>query len=160
MDTSSEPLFLDPHAGAYATWVSDLTPRTCLLMHWLANLGAVREPGENVRSKARRFADKRYFLGHVVEASNADSREKTSSLVANGDFDIYVAWLMWLRFQEYVPGRFVLPDGREKVLSWIRTQLRRPELTAEETLGELRWQAERIRKNLGTLHDDPKHLPH
>lgn len=159
METPFEPLFLDPHAGAYATWLGELRPRTCLLMHWLANLGAVQEPGEPVRTKARRFAEKRYLLGHMVETGDVDTTEKTSWLQANGELDIYVAWLMWLRFQEYVPGRFVLPQGREKVLSWVRTQLRRPELNEEETIGELRWQVERLRRNWGICSDDPKNLP-
>ena len=95
----------------------------------------------------------------MVDSGDTETREKTCSLQANGDLDIYVAWLMWLRFHEYVPGRFVLPQGRERVLSWVRTQLRRPELTDEETLGELRWQVERLRKEWGACSDDPKNLP-
>ncbi|HEX8465395.1 MAG TPA: hypothetical protein VF627_12335 [Abditibacterium sp.] len=146
MDFSAEPLFLDPPSPDYAAWLSDLKPRTCLLMHWLAALGAVREPGAAVRLRAHQFAAKRRLLGRLVDATNHPASDKTQWLLQNGEFDLYVAWLMWLRFQEYVPARFVLPAGRERVLIWVRGQLRRPELSDAETLGELQWQVERIAK--------------
>ena len=152
METPAEPLFYDPTAQEYATWLSQLRPRTCLLMHWLANLEAVQEPGEQVRQKARRFAEKRRFLGQLVDEFNAEASDKTHWLMQSGDFDNYMAWLMWLRFREYVPARFVAPAGQEKVLRWIRGQLRRPELTDLETIGELQWQIERLH----ALWDGPR----
>ncbi|RYG74153.1 hypothetical protein EON80_02620 [bacterium] len=141
-------------AREYSSWLGDIKPRTCLLMHWLSDLGAVPDPGDPVRYKAKRFAEKRGLLGHMVEEYGGDAFEKTGWLVRNGELDTYVAWLMWLRFQEYVPGRFVTPVGREKVLEWVRTQLRRPELNDEETIGELRWQVDRLRKSWGESRDD------
>jgi hypothetical protein len=150
--------FLDPAAREYSSWLCALKPRTCLLMHWLADLGAVPDPGDPVRAKARRFANKRTLLGTLFEENGGESRDKAGWLIENGELDTYVAWLMWLRFQEYVPGRFVAPEGRQKVLSWVRDQLRRPELTDQETLGELCWQAERLRSYWGESgRDEPMH---
>jgi predicted glycoside hydrolase/deacetylase ChbG (UPF0249 family) len=50
---------------------------------------------------------------------------------------------------EYVPRRFVLPEGRTKVLAWVRQQLRRSELTDEETIVELQYQIDRINELMG-----------
>ena len=136
-------------AADYAVWLHDLRPRTCLLVHWLANLGALYDPGSHTHDKARKFAQKRALLGKLVESSDEILSRKTSRLIENQDFDLYVAYLMWLRFNEYVPRRFVLPEGRSKVLSWVRGQLRRPELTDEETIAELEFQIARIEEDLG-----------
>jgi hypothetical protein len=146
LEIPQEPFSISAARG-YSLWLSDLKPRTCLLVHWLSNLGAVPDPGEQVRRKARRFAVKRSLLGHFIEEYGGEARDKTDWLMENDEFDTYIAWLMWLRFQEYVPNRFVAPAGREKVLQWVRTQLRRPELTDKETLGELRWQIDRLRES-------------
>jgi hypothetical protein len=155
LEIPQEPFSISAARG-YALWLSDLRPRTCLLVHWLFDLGAVPDPGEPVRHKARRFAAKRSLLGHIIEEYNGESRDKTDWLVQNGEFDIYVAWLMWLRFQEYIPNRFVTPLGRQNVLQWVRTQLRRVELTDEETLGELHWQIHRLRNSWESASDEPK----
>ncbi len=129
----------------YEQWTKDLKPRTCLVLHWLADLGAIPEPGVQARWKAMRLTDKHSLLVMLLGRSD-DLNERANQLLDNGDLDIYVAWLLWMRFLEYVPGRFVLPGGREKVLAWVRIQLRRPELTAKETVVELQWQAEQIRR--------------
>ena len=85
----------------------------------------------------------------MAERTNDESVSRINNLFDIGVLDyedrhIYVTWIVWLRFQEYVPQRFVLPNGREKVLQWACERLRRPELNATETLEELRWQAQRI----------------
>lgn len=129
----------------YEQWISDLRPRTCLVLHWLADLGAVPEPGPLARWKAMRLTDKRSLLVMLLGRSD-DLNERANQLLDNGDLDVYVAYLLWMRFLEYVPGRFVVPGGRDKVLQWVRLQLRRPELTAKETITELHWQAEQIRR--------------
>lgn len=157
MEIPQEP-FLGPTAREYSSWLGDIRPRTCLLVHWLSGLGAVPDPGDPVRSKARRFAEKRSLLGHIVQEYDREARVKTDWLIDNGELDIYVAWLMWLRFQEYVPGRFVAPTGREKVLQWVRKQIRRPELNDEETLVELKWQVDRLRKSWNKPSDGWKPL--
>ena len=151
-------LSLDSQTVEYSLWLETLRPRTCLLVHWLANLGAVDDPGFTVRNTARRFADKRLLLGRLVDRGGGETSDKTNWLLEHGEFDIYVAWLMWLRFMEYVPTRFVKEDGRDRVLAWIRTQLRRPELTADETIVELRWQANRLRETWGTADQDLSHM--
>lgn len=140
---------MDSLTTEYAAWLDTLRPRTCLLVHWLANMGAVRDPGQDTREKARRFAEKRLLLGRLVDNRGGEIKDRTGWLLDNGEFDLYVSYLMWLRFVEYVPSRFVLPGGREQVLSWVRTQLRRPELTDSETVGELQWQVSRLRKSWG-----------
>jgi hypothetical protein len=116
-------------------------------------MGAVHDPGQDTREKARRFAEKRLLLGRLVDNRGGEIKDRTAWLLDNGEFDLYVSYLMWLRFVEYVPSRFVLPGGREQVLSWVRTQLRRPELTDSETIGELQWQVNRLRKSWGTTDD-------
>lgn len=133
----------------YQLWLATLRPRTCLVINWLADLGAVAEPGRTVRAKARRFAAKNSFVGVMAERTNEAAMLRVNSLCDLGVLDdrslhTYAIWVMWLRFQEYVPRRFVLPGGRDKVLVWVRERLYRPELTSAETLGELRWQAAQI----------------
>ncbi len=144
---------MNAYSADYGTWLNGLKPRTCLLMHWLADIGAVAEPGWDVRAKARRFAQKREFLGRLVEESD-ELNAKAEWLLENDEFEIYVTWLMWLRFMEYVPHRFILPQGHEKVLAWVRGRLGRPELTAQETRNELRWQANRLNEVLVSRDDD------
>jgi hypothetical protein len=139
--------------AAYREWLSDLRPRTCLLVQWLVSQGALADPGHEVREKARRFATKSTLLGRLVDGQGGPVARKVTTLLHAGDFEIYVAWLLWMRVEEYVPGRFLLPGGREKVLQWVREQLRRPELTPQETLRELWWHADRIRTELGDHND-------
>lgn len=119
------------------------------MVQWLADLGVVAEPGRTVRAKAMRFAGKSVLLGAVAERTNETAILKVNGLCDLGVLDerslrTYATWMLWLRFQEYVPHRFILPGGREKVIAWVRERLYRPELTAAETLHELRWQAEQI----------------
>lgn len=142
-------------AADYAAWLSEIKPRTCLLVKWLAELGAVPDPNPHVRARATRFAEKRWLLGAMVDKRGGETVNKTLTLIEQGDFDIYVAWLMWLRFVEYVPARYVLPEGRERVLAWVRDQLHRQELTDKETVEELHWQANRIRESWGDNNDPP-----
>ena len=80
----------------------------------------------------------------VSNTKPASSQRRWERLIANDDLDVYVAWMLWLRYVECIPQPFVLPGGREKVLAWVRGKLRRPELTAMETERELWWQAERM----------------
>jgi len=82
------------------------------------------------------------------------SAYKTAHIVEYGDLDIYVAWTLWLRYIECVPKSFLLPDGEEKVLAYIRAKLRRPELTAKETELELWWQVERMLEECGDVEDE------
>ncbi len=133
----------------YRDWLNDLCPRTCLLVQWLSSMGVMEDPGPKVRAKARRFSEKSTLLGRIVDNRGGETVQKTSTLLSKGDFEIYVAWLMYLRFCEYVPPRFVQPGGREKVLHWVKTQLRRPELTSDEALRELLWHSERLSTELG-----------
>lgn len=156
LESSFDPL---PAPAEYGAWLGDLRPRTCLLLFWLARLGAVPPTNDAVSRKAHRFAGKRSLLGRLVDGTQGPTRDKVAHLIASDELDTYVAWLMWLRFQEYVPHRFVLPQGRERVLDWVRGQLRRPELTPTETLGELHWQIERLRSDWSDAWgdaDEPK----
>jgi hypothetical protein len=148
-DSNSNPHQNQGLPAEYADWLQDLKPRTCLLVHWLASMGAIYEPDAPTHDKARKFAGKRVLLGKLVENTDESLSNKTSRLIENKDFDLYVAYLMWLRFNEYVPRRFVLPEGRTKVLGWVRQQLRRTELTDEETIVELQYQIDRIHYSLG-----------
>ena len=66
-------------------------------------------------------------------------------MLEENDFDLYVAYLLWMRFVEYVPQRFVSRESRAQLLKWVREQLGRPELCDTETVRELQWNAERIR---------------
>jgi len=136
-------------AADYAVWLQDLKPRTCLLVHWLSNMGAIYEPDAPTHDKAKKFAGKRILLGKLVEGSDEVLSNKTTWLIENREFDLYVAYLMWLRFNEYVPRRFVLPEGRTKVLGWVRQQLHRSELTDDETVVELQYQIDHIKESLG-----------
>jgi hypothetical protein len=140
-------------AAEYGAWVNSLHPRTCLVVHWLADIGALAEPGPLVRDKALRLVGKTGLLEVVLVRSNEELAARTITLMDNGDLDVYVAWMLWLRYVECVPKRFVLPGGREKVLAWVRTKLRRPELTGEETERELWWQAERMLEACGADDD-------
>ena len=149
---------MDSQTISYTDWLENLTPRTCLLMHWLGNLGVVDDPGQAVRAKARRFAEKRMLLGRLVDGNPGELGSRTQWLIENGEFDIYVAWLMYLRFVEYVPQRFVRPGGRDRVLNWVRGQLKRPELNAEETVGELRYQIERVCEQWNPCDDELRRL--
>ena len=135
----------------YRQWARTLAPRTCLLLRWLHEREAVANPGESVLQRGARLAQKSGLLGSVVERRGGEVLEHTQTLLASGDFDMYVTWLLWLRFQEYIPTRFVLPGGRQRVLLWVREQLGRHELSPRETLHELQWQAARIS---ATLDDD------
>lgn len=137
-----------PVGDEYLSWLHGLRPRTCLIVHWLADMGALPEPGPGVRRKALRFAGKRELMVSMMGRRDDVIADNTLELLGRGDFEIYSAWLMWLRFQEYIPGRFVLPGGREKILAWIRSLLRRPELNTQETLVELQWQVERMLSEL------------
>jgi hypothetical protein len=88
----------NPHIAAeYAVWLQDLKPRTCLLVHWLASMGAIYEPNAPTHYKARKFASKRVLLGKLVESSDELLSNKTNWLIENREFDLYVAYLMWLR---------------------------------------------------------------
>lgn len=140
----SFPSFSPNLSVQYALWLQDLRPRTCLLVQWLAAMGAVPHPGEATARKAQRFASKRALLGEIVDRSTGPTPVRIARLIEDDDFDLYVTYLMWLRFREYVPARFVLPGGTEQVLKWVRAQLRRPELNDSETLDELLWHARRI----------------
>jgi hypothetical protein len=130
-------------------WTQDLSPRTCLVVNWLAELGAVPDPGERVRERAMRFSNKVQLLEtmacHRDEALSGRARQ----LIEQGDLDAYVAWFLWMNFVESVPRRFLLPTGRDRVLIWVKAQLRRPELTPAETLRELWWRADLIRRESG-----------
>lgn len=159
MESSADYFFNFEKSGApYQRWLGDVRPRTCLLMHWLFELGAVSDPGGTVHNQAKRFADKRALLGRLVDRRGGEVSRKTNWLIDNGEFDLYVAYLMWLRFNEYVPRRFVLPEGQARVLAWVRTQLRRPELTDSETVGELLWQAERLKSAWGGELDSARSI--
>lgn len=133
----------------YQLWLATLRPRTCLVVHWLADLGAVAEPGRQVRDKALLFGKKSALISSLSERANETTILKVNGLCDLGVLDesslrTYATWVMWLRFQEYIPRRFVLPGGREKVIAWVRKRLYRPELTNSETLCELHWQAAQI----------------
>jgi hypothetical protein len=65
-------------------------------------------------------------------------------LLQDDDFDVFVTHLLWMRFVEYVPARFVSRENRACVLNWVRSQLKRSELNDDETVRELQWHAERI----------------
>lgn len=142
----------EPPSGpplAFWAWTNELTPRSCLLVNWLADLGAVPDPGEAVRDKAQRFSQ-RLSLVEVMATHRDNSLQlKAQQLINNGDLAAYVAWFWWMRFVETVPHRFVLPGGRERVLDWVKSQLRRPELTPQETLRELHWRADLMHRDSG-----------
>jgi hypothetical protein len=133
----------------YRAWTASLHPRTCLTVHWLADLGALPEPGPVVRDKALRLLGKAGLLEVVMVRSNEELAIQSIALMDNGDLDLYVAWTLWLRYVECVPKSYVLPGGQDKVLAWVRAKLRRPELTAGETQRELWWQAERMLEACG-----------
>ncbi|RYX83762.1 hypothetical protein EON83_13390 [bacterium] len=142
MEPSFNPSFLSGEATTYGAWLDDLRPRTCLLVYWLSSLGALPAPPRQVQERAQKFAWKRSLLSRLIE--NPEALAKTDDMLASDDFDIFVAHLLWMRFVEYVPNRFVSQQSRAQVLSWVRSQLRRSELSDEETVRELQWQAERI----------------
>ena len=133
----------------YVAWLRTLHPRTCLTVHWLADIGALPEPGLRVRDKALRFSNKSRLLEVVMVRSNEELESQTVSLMYNGDMDIYIAWHLYLRYVECVPRQHLLPDGHKKVMSWIRSKLRRFELTDAETEVELWHQARRMMKECG-----------
>ena len=130
-------------------WTQDLSPRNCLVVNWLAELGAIPDPGQSVRQRARRLSGKLNLIESMACYCDDSLNGKARELINKGDLEAYVAWFLWLRFVETVPRRFLLPDGREKVLNWVKGQLRRPELTLEETLQELWWRADLIRQESG-----------
>jgi len=130
-------------------WTCDLPPRTCLVVNWLADLGAVPDPGTQVRERARRFSRKLTLIEAMACQCDESLTGKAQQLLDNGDLDAYVAWFLWLRFVETVPRRFLLPGGRDRVLGWVKDQLRRPELTPQETLREMWWRADLIRRDSG-----------
>jgi hypothetical protein len=70
-------------------------------------------------------------------------------MIDNGDLPAFVAWFLWMHFVDTVPRRFVLPGGRDKVIVWVKKQLNRPELTPQETLRELYWRADLMRRESG-----------
>ncbi|BCM92112.1 hypothetical protein IAD21_03991 [Abditibacteriota bacterium] len=142
MEPSFNPSFFSGEATTYGAWLDDLRPRTCLLVYWLSSLGALPEPPRQIQQRARKFAWKKTLLSRLIE--NSESLSKTDEMLESDDFDTFVAHLLWMRFVEYVPARFVSEQSRAQVLGWVRAQLRRDELSDEETVRELQWQAERI----------------
>jgi hypothetical protein len=130
-------------------WTQDLSPRTCLVVNWLAELGAVPDPGERVRERAKRFSNKVHLLETMACQRDEALSGRARQLIEQGDLDAFVAWFLWMNFVESVPRRFLLPTGRERVLSWVKTQLGRPELTPAETVRELWWRADLIRCEAG-----------
>lgn len=145
--SASEPTFEPPLA--YWAWTQDLTPRTCLVVNWLADLGALPDPGETVRRRAQRFSQSLSLIERIACQRDESLNGKAQRLIEKGDLSAFVAWFLWLHFVETVPRRFVLPGGREKVLCWVKRQLHRPELTSSEALRELLWRAEMIRQESG-----------
>ena len=143
LEPSFNPSFLSGEATTYGAWLDDLRPRTCLLVYWLAGLGALPAPPRQIQERAQKFAWKKTLLSRLIE--NSESLSKTEDMLESDDFDAFVAYLLWMRFVEYVPARFVSYDSRAQVLNWVRSQLRREELSDEDTVRELHWQIERIR---------------
>ncbi len=129
-------------ATTYGAWLDDLRPRTCLLVYWLSSLGALPAPPRQIQERAQKFAWKKTLLSRLIE--NPDALLKTDEMLESDDFDVFVAHLLYMRFVEYVPARFVSNQSRAQVLSWVRDQLGRSELSDEETVRELNWQVERI----------------
>jgi hypothetical protein len=142
LEPSFNPSFLSEEATTYGAWLDDLRPRTCLLVYWLSSLGALPVPPRQVQERARKFAWKKTLLSRLIE--NPESLSKTEELLESDDFDAFVAHLMWMRFVEYVPARFVSSQCRAQVLGWVRSQLQRDELSDEETVCELNWRVEHI----------------
>lgn len=138
-----------PHYAEFRNWTSALAPRSCIVVNWLADLGALPEPGETVRERALRFANR----FHLIEAWACQRDEslngKAEKMIDNGDLQAFVAWFLWMHFVDTVPRRFMLPGGREKILDWVKKQLNRPELTPQETLNELYWRADLMRHDVG-----------
>ncbi|RYE43909.1 MAG: hypothetical protein EOP21_07425 [Hyphomicrobiales bacterium] len=142
LEPSFNPSFLSGEATTYGAWLDDLRPRTCLLVYWLSSLGALPAPPRQVQERAQKFAWKKTLLSRLIE--NPQSLSMTEDLLESDDFDVFVAHLMWMRFVEYVPARFVSNQSRTQVLSWVRSQLQRAELSDEETVRELNWRVEHI----------------
>ncbi len=134
---------------AYQEWTTVLTPRSCMVVNWLADLGALPEPGEQVRERAWRFAQRFDLIESWACYRDETLNRKAQQMIENGDLKAFVAWFLWMQFVDTVPHRFVLPGGREKILGWVKTQLNRPELTSRETLHELYWRADLMRRDSG-----------
>jgi hypothetical protein len=134
---------------AYREWSSALTPRSCIVVNWLADLGAVPEPGEEVRARALRFAQRFNLIESWACYRDTSLNGKAQLMIENGDLPAFVAWFLWMHFVDTVPRRFVLPGGRDRVIGWVKGQLNRPELTPQETLRELYWRADLMRRDSG-----------
>lgn len=152
LEPSFDPSFLSGEAITYGAWLDDLRPRTCLLVYWLSSLGALPEPSRQVQQRAMRFAWKKTLLSRLIETPEA--LRQTEKMLAENDFDLYVAYILWMRFVEYVPRRFVSEESRTQLLKWVRTQLGRPELSDEETVRELYWNVERIRAGWSSVEGE------
>ena len=137
------------YGAEFRHWSNGLAPRSCIVVNWLADLGAVPEPTETVRERALRFAERFNLIESWACYRDESLNDKATQMINNGDLQAFVAWFLWMNFVETVPRRFVLPGGREKILGWVKTQLHRPELTPRETLRELYWRADLMRRESG-----------
>lgn len=133
----------------FRTWSNNLAPRSCIVVNWLADLGAVPEPDEGVRQRALRFSQRLNLIESWACYRDESLNGKAEQMIENGDLQAFVAWFLWMHYVDTVPRRFLLPGGREKILSWVKTQLNRPELTPQETLTELYWRADLMRRDSG-----------
>ena len=141
--------FPPPFNAEFHRWTSDLSPRSCVVVNWLADLGALPEPSEQVRHRARRFTERLDLIESWANYRDETLNGKAQRMIDNGDLQVFVAWFLWMHFVDTVPRRFVLPGGRDKVIGWVKNQLNRPELTPRETIGELYFRAELMRQDSG-----------
>lgn len=130
-------------------WTQALAPRSCIVVNWLADLGAVPEPCATVRARAQRLTERFNLIESWACYRDESLNGKAERMIENGDLQAFVAWFLWMNFVDTVPRRFLLPQGREKVLGWVKLQLNRPELTPQETLNELLWRADLMRRESG-----------